>query len=588
MADSPRTGAEGVFGLQVKTDGAAIPDFYQVISAHAEEGVGQMPEAVLRLAAGDVAEGEFPEAEGSVFEEGKAITIAGSYGDGGALTFFEGVIVGKRMRITMSRGPVLEVIARDKAVAMMRVKKTTLFQQQKDSDVINAILSDHGLTTDVTATQDVARDQIQHDMTDWDFLRSVAERNGQIVYVAAGKVHVGTPDTSGDPVLTCTLGDDILEFDARIDAQFLASTAKGRAWDSKTQETVEGVGGALPSSTWGNVTPSNLAKTVVERELAFATSRELAAAELKTMSDARLTRSVLSGIQGRCRFQGSNKAQANSVLELKNLGKRYEGKAYISAVTHKAEKGQWETTATLGLPETFVADGPSVGGGVTQGLASPIHGLHIGKVQQLAEDPDGLLRIKVLLPLITAEGAPVWARYAQPYASNNAGIQFMPEIDDEVLVAFLNADPHAPVVIGSLHSATAAQPNAPTDDNFIKSIVTREDMKILFDEEKKIITVSTPGGHSVVMDDDAAEVKISDSNGNTITMGSSGIKIDSAGSIEVTAASTVDIGAGSDATISGVNVTCDASASFKGSGGASAALEGGGEAKVTGGVVMIN
>jgi len=118
--------------------------------------------------------------------------------------------------------------------------------------------------------------------------------------------------------------------------------------------------------------------------------------------------------------------------------------------------------------------------------------------------------------------------------------------------------------------------------------VTREKLKIGFDDEKKILTLETPGGHKLTMDDEATEVKLEDSNGNSLTMGSSGIVIDSAGSVEITASSTLDATAGSDATLAGANVTCSADSTFEGSGGASGKLSGGGECTVQGAVVKIN
>jgi len=120
------------------------------------------------------------------------------------------------------------------------------------------------------------------------------------------------------------------------------------------------------------------------------------------------------------------------MLELKGVGDRFGGNAYVGGIEQSLESGEWKTTALLGHPDSFVADASGFGSNATQGLSTPIHGLQIGTVVKLSEDPDSKLRIKVKLPLISAEGAEVWARYAQPYASSEAGIQFMPEIGDVI------------------------------------------------------------------------------------------------------------------------------------------------------------
>ncbi|MEM7488920.1 MAG: phage baseplate assembly protein V [Pseudomonadota bacterium] len=596
MAESPRTGADGVVAVHLATGGQAIPDTYQVIAVRVQAEVGRIPEAVVTLAAGDVAEGTFEEADGTVFKEGETLTIGASYGGGASQALFEGIVTGKRLRIAASRGPRLEVTARDKAIALTRARKTALHEEKSDSDVMAALASGAGLTASFE-TAGEARDQIQYDCTDWHFLRLLADRNGQVLLVADGKITGQAPATGDAPVLTATLGEDVIAFDASVRTEHLIAEASGRAWDPANQAMVTADGGTLPGSDWGDVTPATMAAAAGDRCHAVSTSADVASAGLTTLAKARLARSVLSAIRGRCTMPGTAKARPGTVLEIANMGKRFGGKAFVSGVEHEIAEGAWRTTAVLGLPETFASDAAGPGGLDTQGLATPILGPHIGTVQALSEDPDGKLRIKVLLPAVTTAGAAVWARYAQPYASTGAGIQFLPEVGDEVLVAFLNADPGAPVVVGSLHSGTRDRAVPVGDDeNDAKVIVTRSGLKIAFDDDKKAIAVETPGGHSLTMDDDAGEVRLGDSNGNVITLGADGIAIESGGSLTAKAAtalsaeagSALDLTAGSDTTIGGLNVTCSADVAFEGTGGATGTLKGGGQAVVKGGVVMIN
>jgi len=262
MADSPVKDANGVVSLVIKTEGKEIPDTAHVLAVRATAGIGRIPEAIVTLATGDVAEGAFDDADGNTYKEGAEISIAGTYGGGAEMMFFKGVITGKRMRVSGERGPRLDIMARDKAVKLVRLRKTLLFQEKKDSDIMTAVISDAGLTADVSATTDTAADHIQYDCTDWDFLRAIADRTGMVLQVADGKVSIAEPDTSGDAVLTVTLGADMLEFDARTDTQHLLSEASGTAWDSTAQETVEGKGGSLPSVTWGDVNADKMAKAV--------------------------------------------------------------------------------------------------------------------------------------------------------------------------------------------------------------------------------------------------------------------------------------------------------------------------------------
>lgn len=588
MASSPTLGADGPIGLIIKVEGSAIPDTLQVVSVRTRAEAGRWPEAVIVLATGSIAENEFDVSDGATFKFGNAITIAGFYGDDSDTKIFAGLITATRMRISSRRGPMLEVKARASAAKMGRVRASALYQQKKDSDIISAVLSDAGMTAQVTATQDEAADQIRHDCTDWDYLRVLSDRNGHVVLVDDKTVSSKPPDTSAAAALTVTLGVDMLEFDASVNTTETIKDAEGRSWKPASQETVTGTSGAAPANDWGSTPASDAAAALGDRTHTFDTPRSLEASRLKTIADARVLRSVLSGITGTCAFQGSGKIKPGDMLEIKGVGDRYGGKAYVSGVEHEIEDGAWTTTAILGLKDHWLADEDGIAGPRAAAITPPINGVHVATVLQIHEDPDSQQRIKVSLPLIGENGAEVWARYAQPYASKDAGIQFMPEVDDEVLVAFLNDDPDAPVVIGSLHNTVANQPNPPDEENKIKGIVTRSNLKISFDDDKMITVIETPGGNKITLDDESETVVVEDLTGNKMEMTTDGITLDSPGDIAIKAGGKIDIEAGGDATVKGTNVTCDAGAQGTFKGGAGAELSSGGTTKVAGPTVMIN
>ena len=83
------------------------------------------------------------------------------------------------------------------------------------------------------------------------------------------------------------------------------------------------------------------------------------------------------------------------------------------------------------------------------------------------------------------------------------GTAFYPEVGDEVIVSFMNEDPRFPVVLGSVYSAKLAPAYPPDKKNKIKGLKTRSKMELTFDDEDKIVTIKTPGGHVFVMDDKA-------------------------------------------------------------------------------------
>lgn len=144
------------------------------------------------------------------------------------------------------------------------------------------------------------------------------------------------------------------------------------------------------------------------------------------------------------------------------------------------------------------------------------------------EDEEGLGRVKVSYPWRDADDQSHWARVATEMTGKEYGSFFLPEKEDEVLVAFENGDIHNPVVIGSLYSGKRKPPEDNGDgNNDIRTIVTRKGHKIEFDDNdsEAKVTIETDGGHKIVMDDGGPEVNIEDSKGNKINMDSSGGKI---------------------------------------------------------------
>jgi uncharacterized protein involved in type VI secretion and phage assembly len=107
------------------------------------------------------------------------------------------------------------------------------------------------------------------------------------------------------------------------------------------------------------------------------------------------------------------------------------------------------------------------------------------------------------------------------------GSFFMPEISDEVVLGFVNGDPRHGIILGMLHSQKMPAPVTASDDNNEKGFYTRSKMKLVFDDDKKSITIITPKEKSIVISDDDGSIIISDELDNKITMNSDGISIES-------------------------------------------------------------
>lgn len=177
------------------------------------------------------------------------------------------------------------------------------------------------------------------------------------------------------------------------------------------------------------------------------------------------------------------------------------------------------------------------------------YGVYPALVTDLA-DPSGQGRVRVRLPWSPdPEGAAyeAWARIATLMAGNNRGTWFIPDVNDEVLVAFEGGDPRRPYVVGALWNGSDAPPEEMdgAGDNNLKTILSREGIRITMDDTSGAVklTLETPGGHSVVLDDGQRSVTVQDSNGNSAKFEAAGITITASAKVTINA-STVEVSAG--------------------------------------------
>ena len=176
-----------------------------------------------------------------------------------------------------------------------------------------------------------------------------------------------------------------------------------------------------------------------------------------------------------------------------------------------------------------------------------LYGVYPAVVSDI-NDPDGLGRVKVRLPWLPDDGTGynVWARIATLMAGNNRGTWFIPDVDDEVLVAFEAGDPRRPYVVGALWNGKDTPPESMdgAGNNFVKSITSRNGVKITLDDQdgQEKLILETPGGQKLTLQDGPGKVEIKDSNGNSITLDTGGISVVASVKVSVRA-STVEVNA---------------------------------------------
>jgi len=221
-------------------------------------------------------------------------------------------------------------------------------------------------------------------------------------------------------------------------------------------------------------------------------------------------------------------------------------------------------------------------------------------------DPDGLGRVKVKFPTLPGNEESNWARLVSPMAGEGRGFEFIPEVNDEVLVTFEHDDINRPFVLGALWNGKDKPPEASNqlvsstgkvEKRIIRSrsghTITLDDtdnsekISIVDKTEKNLIEIRskhnsmeikagskveiyTDDGHKIVLD--PSGIKIEAATGKDLTLKANNIKIEADMGVDVKATTTMNIEGTTSTTVKGGMMT----------------LDGGTNLTAKGGVVMIN
>ncbi len=565
----------------VLSNGQAISSEIGIESIFVIKSVNKIPTARIVVVDGSIPREDFEVSSGDLFVPGNEIEIKAGYHSDES-TIFKGIITKHSIQSKKDKPSFLFLDLKDESVKMTIGRKSKYFEDVKDSEIIEEIVGGYGLQSEIEATTVTHKEMVQHHVTDWDFLVTRAEVNGKLVFVDDGKVTVKAPDLSAEPTLELAYGHNVYDFEAGMDARDQFTAVKSSSWNFTDQAIVEGEADEPSFTEQGNFTASDLAGVIGLEELPLQHSGKIADDELKAWSDAKMMRSRLSKIKGKVKIQGFSDIKHGQVIELAGFGDRFNGVAFVSSVAHRMSGEEaWFTDIEFGLDKDWFTDiYNDIVEKPASGLVPSIHGLQIGIVTNIHEDPEGEERIRVRLPVIDNENDGVWARLTTIEAGDSRGWVFRPELSDEVIVGFLNGDPRDPIILGSLFSSAKPSPIPPEEENKLKGYVSRSEMKFTFDDDKVIVTTETPNGNKIILSDDEGSILIEDENGNKIEMSSDGITIESAKDINIKATGDVNI--------EGVNITVKAQAQFKAEGSAGAEMSTSGQAVVKGSIVMIN
>jgi len=544
----------------VKVNNVEIEKKHQLVSITIETGINKVPFANIIINDGEASIEDFAIDSSGVFEPGNKIEIQLGYQNDkkGNVTVFKGLIKKNNHKIN-NHCSELNIECKHEADIMTLTSNSSCAPQNSNiGDIIKNILKANHLDDSCVAhTKATLQQAMQLNVSDWDFIMGTIDKAGMLCTFPKSVITIKNPPSTsssvdsnkndsapgktdavpadGDPILA--YGHNILEFDADNDPRVESTMIQVSTWDYRKQAI---------SKVENDEDLSNVKDSQLYNFITINAPTSLPPDEAQLMANSKALLQRLSKIKGTVIYQGSTEIEVGTFARLKGLGKGFEGRAFISNIIHEYADGCWKTTAALGMDGKFYTEqtNPSHSAS-SSGQPSSIQGLHIGKVTNI-EDKDGDYRVKVKLPMVDNTGEGLYARVATLDAGNKRGTFFRPELDDEVVLGFMNDDPSNPVILGMLHSTALPSPIEPEKKNNKKGYVSRSAIKLLFDDEAKSVRIETPGKRIVELNDQAGTITLQDDNHNVITMDKNGISIKSGADMNFEAKGKISMKAGSE------------------------------------------
>lgn len=463
----------------------------------------------------------------------------------------EGEITAIEAHFTTGHQAPIIVRGYDVSHRLHRGRYNRSFQNYTYSDIVQEIAKEAGINIDTIDPSGGPVEYIfQENQTNMEFLQEkVAYRIGFELFVQDGKLNFRKPKEG--EALNLAWGDDIQSFRVRVTSAEQVSSVEVRSWDygkktpivaqKQTDQVITKTQYQKGSSTSkkfgrGSQTP----KMIVVDQPVFTRK------QADNMAQALCNELGGQFVYADAQAPGEPRIQVGKVVNVTDMGK-YTGKYYVTESRHVYYQGIYTTEFSVrGLR----------GGSILSTLSSPTH-LKPGQTNLVGivtdnNDPHGWGRVRVKFPTLNPEPDSTgheswWARVVGVGAANVRGFHCLPEINDEVLVAFEHGDIHRPYVIGGVWNGLDATPDRVKETIVggkvrLRTIKTRTGHFLQFVEEdqgtsKAGIYIETTGKHQIRLNDSDRSIEINTSGGHQIHMDdlSRDITIHSTGTISIDA-----------------------------------------------------
>ncbi|MBD2488011.1 VgrG-related protein [Aulosira sp. FACHB-615] len=443
-----------------------------------------------------------------------------------------------------SQAPII-IRGYDMSHRLHRGRYNRSFQNVTDSDVVNQVIGEAGITAGTVTSTTIVHDYVfQENQTNMEFLRERAARLGFELYVQDSKLNFRQP--AQNESLSLKWLEDIHNFRVRVSSAEQVSSVEVRGWDYSTKKSIVSTASTeqVITTTDNGKGSSTSTKFSIKPKMIVVDQPVFSVNEAAKIAQALCNELGGEFVMADAVGEGNPKIRPGKVIKLTDMGS-YSGSYYVTETRHLFQERKFVTEfsvrglrsgdllATLS-PQTHLQAGQT---------------LLVGVVSN-NQDPKGWGRVRVKFPTLTEEHESNWARVVSVGAGPGRGFDCLPEINDEVLVAFEHGDIHRPYVIGGVWNGTDAPPETVADTVVsgkvrLRTFKTRVGHKLQFVEEDKGTTkkgayLQTIGGHNLRMNDSEKFAELETTGGHKFRCDDSNktISLTSTGDITVKSGTT--------------------------------------------------
>jgi phage protein D len=462
-------------------------------------------------------------------------------------------------------GVVIAARGYDRSHGLNRSKKTKTYQDMTYGDIARQVISGGGFSAGTIDDAGGVHPFVQqNNETDWDFLWRLASRIDNEVVAEDRKIHFRKASASRPSAPELVYGENLHNFRPRVTGVQQIDSVEVRGWNPKTKQAI--VGQATAGQVEGDlgvkigVQHSNVRSSLAGGKVLVADLTPTSKAEADAIAKSVMAQHANAYVDATGVAVGDPDLRAGRKVRIKKVGSKFSGDYTLFSTVHRFNMGK-------GYMTSFVISGRSARGLLDVLTPAPPrdfggNSIVIGRVTN-NKDPDNLGRVRIKYPALGDETEGAWARIASPSSGKDRGLLMMPQVDEEVLIAFEHDDPRKPFVLGSVWNGKDTPGDlVQTDGSFVlqsdqkTNVKSKDQISVKSDKE---MYVETKGELSQKSKD-----KITLAADSEINAKSKKIVINSDVDIELSANSKVTISAHGKLTIKG-----DAGVDVQGAGGIS-------------------